>query len=130
MPKTKKVVTAEVSSGNVFADLGLPNAEELNTKLRLCFVINKIRGWSHRFPNKTCPHSPAGGSVLFNAEDVFQPISGWRAYIELRPMQKIALGNDTYKRPLAIDYRQTALVGFQKQMRGIHQLRARLDRRE
>src|ERR1017187_4840206 len=30
------------SSGNVFADLGLPNAEELGTKLRLCVVINKI----------------------------------------------------------------------------------------
>ena len=30
------------SSGNVFADLGLTNAEELGTKLRLCFVINKI----------------------------------------------------------------------------------------
>ena len=42
MPKAKKAVTAEVSSGNVFADLGLPNAEELGTKLRLCFVINKI----------------------------------------------------------------------------------------
>jgi predicted XRE-type DNA-binding protein len=42
MPKTKKAVTAEVSSGNVFADLGLYNAEELNTKLRLCVVINKI----------------------------------------------------------------------------------------
>jgi predicted XRE-type DNA-binding protein len=42
MPKIKKAAIAEVSSGNVFADLGLPNAEELNTKLRLCFVINKI----------------------------------------------------------------------------------------
>ncbi len=42
MPKTKKAVIAEVGSGNVFADLGLPNAEELNTKLRLCVVINKI----------------------------------------------------------------------------------------
>ena len=30
------------SSGSVFADLGLPNAEELGTKFRLCFVINKI----------------------------------------------------------------------------------------
>lgn len=29
-------------SGNVFADLGLPNAEELGTKLRLCAVINTI----------------------------------------------------------------------------------------
>ena len=42
MPKTKKAVTAEVGSGNVFADLGLHNAEELNTKLRLCVVINRI----------------------------------------------------------------------------------------
>jgi predicted XRE-type DNA-binding protein len=31
-----------MSSGNVFADLGLSNAEELGTKLRLCVVINKI----------------------------------------------------------------------------------------
>jgi len=38
-PKSRAVTA---SSGNVFADLGLPNAEELNTKLRLCFVINKI----------------------------------------------------------------------------------------
>jgi predicted XRE-type DNA-binding protein len=30
------------SSGNVFADLGLPNAEERQTKLRLAFAINKI----------------------------------------------------------------------------------------
>jgi predicted XRE-type DNA-binding protein len=42
MPKTSKAAIAEVSSGNVFADLGLPNAEELSTKLRLCVVINKI----------------------------------------------------------------------------------------
>ncbi len=41
MAKTKELVF-EVSSGNVFADLGLPNAEELGTKLRLCVVINKI----------------------------------------------------------------------------------------
>jgi predicted XRE-type DNA-binding protein len=41
MPDRKnKAITP--SSGSVFADLGLPNAEELGTKLRLCFVINKI----------------------------------------------------------------------------------------
>jgi predicted XRE-type DNA-binding protein len=37
------------SSGNVFADLGLPNAEERKTKLRLALLINQIldrRGWS------------------------------------------------------------------------------------
>jgi predicted XRE-type DNA-binding protein len=32
----------EESSGNVFADLGFENAEELNTKLRLSVVINRI----------------------------------------------------------------------------------------
>jgi predicted XRE-type DNA-binding protein len=42
MSGAKKVLVAEVGSGNVFADLGLPNAQELNTKLRLCVVINKI----------------------------------------------------------------------------------------
>jgi predicted XRE-type DNA-binding protein len=41
MAKAKDLVF-EVSSGNVFADLGLPNAEELGTKLRLCVAINRI----------------------------------------------------------------------------------------
>ena len=38
----RKNIAVTPGSGNVFADLGLPNAEELGTKLRLCFVINKI----------------------------------------------------------------------------------------
>ena len=38
----RKTRTVIPGTGNVFADLGLPNAEELGTKLRLCFVINKI----------------------------------------------------------------------------------------
>jgi predicted XRE-type DNA-binding protein len=42
MAKASREVVFEVSSGNVFADLGLPNAEELGTKLRLCVVLNKI----------------------------------------------------------------------------------------
>ena len=36
-------------SGNVFADLGLPGAEERQTKLRLAFSINQVldrRAWS------------------------------------------------------------------------------------
>src|SRR5580698_3557189 len=33
---------ATVSSGNVFADLGLPNADELKAKVRLCAAINRI----------------------------------------------------------------------------------------
>ncbi len=41
MAKMRQAVV-EASSGNVFADLGLPNAEELGTKVRLCFAINKI----------------------------------------------------------------------------------------
>ena len=41
MPKTENSAVT-VSSGNVFADLGLPNAEELGAKVRLCFVINRI----------------------------------------------------------------------------------------
>jgi len=38
----RKNSIATQSSGNVFADLGLPNAEELGTKLRLCVAINRI----------------------------------------------------------------------------------------
>ncbi len=33
---------AKAGSGNVFRDLGLKNAEELDTKLRLCVALNKI----------------------------------------------------------------------------------------
>jgi predicted XRE-type DNA-binding protein len=32
------------SSGNVFADMGLPNAEELGTKVRLAASLNAILG--------------------------------------------------------------------------------------
>jgi predicted XRE-type DNA-binding protein len=42
MAKRIQVTTVEQSSGNVFADLGFENAEELGTKLRLSVVINKI----------------------------------------------------------------------------------------
>ncbi len=39
--KSRKQLVAR-SSGNVFADLHLPNAEEKQTKLRLTVVINRI----------------------------------------------------------------------------------------
>jgi predicted XRE-type DNA-binding protein len=39
--KTSKIPIYE-SSGNVFADLGLPDAEELHTKASLAFAINRI----------------------------------------------------------------------------------------
>lgn len=39
-----KAATGQVirSSGNVFADLGLPDAVELDTKARLCATLNRI----------------------------------------------------------------------------------------
>ena len=37
----RKVDEFEASSGNVFADLGIANAEEEQTKVRLALVINK-----------------------------------------------------------------------------------------
>lgn len=37
----KNTEKIEPSSGNVFADLGLPNAEELDTKVRLAVAINR-----------------------------------------------------------------------------------------
>jgi predicted XRE-type DNA-binding protein len=37
-----EAVTVVRSSGNVFADLGLPDAAELDTKVRLCAAINRI----------------------------------------------------------------------------------------
>ncbi|PYU05916.1 MAG: XRE family transcriptional regulator [Acidobacteria bacterium] len=42
MPKTKNRIEVVPSSGNVFADLGLPDAEEKQTKARLAFAINEI----------------------------------------------------------------------------------------
>ena len=35
-------IDVEASSGNVFADLGLPNAAELDTKVRLAVKINGL----------------------------------------------------------------------------------------
>ncbi|MGB7436059.1 MAG: helix-turn-helix transcriptional regulator, partial [Candidatus Acidiferrum sp.] len=42
MAKTKNKTKIVASSGNVFADLGLPNAEENQTKVRLAVAINEI----------------------------------------------------------------------------------------
>jgi predicted XRE-type DNA-binding protein len=41
MAKTAKT-KIERSSGNIFADLNLANAEDLSAKLRLCVILNKI----------------------------------------------------------------------------------------
>ena len=42
MAKPKDKTRVVPSSGNVFADLGLPNAEEKQTKVRLAVAINEI----------------------------------------------------------------------------------------
>jgi predicted XRE-type DNA-binding protein len=45
--KQKSKVKVERSSGNVFADLGVKNAAEKKTKVRLAVAINDILGKSH-----------------------------------------------------------------------------------
>jgi len=42
MAKTKTRATVTRSTGNVFADLGLPRAEEKQTQVRLAVAINQI----------------------------------------------------------------------------------------
>ncbi len=42
MAKRKNTIEVAPSPGNVFADLGLPNAEEKQTKVRLAVAINEI----------------------------------------------------------------------------------------
>ena len=44
MQKTKRGARVVASSGNVFADLGLPDAEEKQTQVRLAVAINEILG--------------------------------------------------------------------------------------
>ena len=39
--RKKRGAEIEVSSGNVFADLGLPDAMELDTKVRLAVAVNQ-----------------------------------------------------------------------------------------
>ncbi len=42
MPKRRTKPDVVPGSGNIFADLGLPNADEKQTKVRLAFAINQI----------------------------------------------------------------------------------------
>jgi len=42
MKKNKNFIESEKSSGNVFADLGLPNPEELLAKAELALQINRL----------------------------------------------------------------------------------------
>ena len=59
----------EVSSGNVFADLGLPNAAVLKTKVGLAVAIKRevgARGWSRARVAKVLGISEAQGSALLS----------------------------------------------------------------
>lgn len=50
-PKTKRPISIEASSGNVFADLGLPNADQRLAKAELARVIRAIvkgKSWTQR----------------------------------------------------------------------------------
>lgn len=47
MAKRKRSVEIERSSGNVSADLGLPDAVELDTKVRLAVAINRLLASRH-----------------------------------------------------------------------------------
>jgi predicted XRE-type DNA-binding protein len=50
-PKTKRPIGIEASSGNVFADLGLPNADERLAKAELARVIRAVvkgKSWTQR----------------------------------------------------------------------------------
>jgi predicted XRE-type DNA-binding protein len=40
--RANRRIPIEASSGNVFADLGLPDARDLDTKVRLAVKINKL----------------------------------------------------------------------------------------
>ena len=42
MQKTRKRIAVERSSGNVFADIGLPNPRKRQEKARLAFAINEV----------------------------------------------------------------------------------------
>ena len=51
MSKSKSGIEYEVGSGNVFADIGLPNPEEHLLKARLARLINKAiqeKGWTQQ----------------------------------------------------------------------------------
>jgi hypothetical protein len=43
MTNPKKEIPVTVSSGNVFADFGIPNADELQTEVQIAFALNASR---------------------------------------------------------------------------------------
>ena len=49
----------EASSGNVFADLGLSNAVELDTKMRLVVAINQLLKSRRMGRQRLLRHSPS-----------------------------------------------------------------------
>jgi hypothetical protein len=85
------------------------------------FLIDADGVPRHYLVDKPGTHASAGGCVFFDPEQFFEPVSGWRADIELGSMQEIALRNKPDKRSLAVDHRQTPLIGLHEQMRGVQE---------
>lgn len=56
MPKKNSKIRIFKSSGNVFADLGLPNAQEKHTKVRLVAAINHILAERHLSQTRAARH--------------------------------------------------------------------------
>jgi predicted XRE-type DNA-binding protein len=56
MPKKNSKIRIFKGSGNVFADLGLPNAQEKQTKVRLAAAINHILAERHLSQTRAARH--------------------------------------------------------------------------
>ncbi len=64
------------SSGNVFADIGLPDAAELDTKARLCAALNLIverQRLTHRRKSRPRSASTSRRSLPYS-------ITSWKAF--------------------------------------------------
>lgn len=70
-PKMKTRIDVEASSGNVFEDLGLPNADERLTKAELARVIRAIvrgKNWTQRRAARVLGIAPTDVSVLMGGK--------------------------------------------------------------
>ena len=76
------------------------------------FLIDADRVARHHLTDQSSTHAPASRSVLFDAKQIFQPVSGRRADIEFGPMQEVALRDNADNRTFVVDHRQTTLVGL------------------
>ncbi len=83
-PKTKRPIGIEASSGNVFADLGLPNADERLAKAELARVIRAVvkgKSWTQRRAADVLGIAPPDVSDLMRGKlCALQPVSGSSAF--------------------------------------------------